>query len=76
MKERTRRFAELLSQELEAEAWGDIDPYIIAKISEGDLTDEGVKDAEQGGNWVNSLAGCLERALDRLEAEPRPDRPS
>jgi len=60
----TERLAEILHEELDRDDWGDVDPFWIRMVSEGNHTedDEHHEDAE-------ALANVLDRVVARLKED-------
>lgn len=54
----TERLAAILSEELEADDWGDIDPFIFKLIA-----------AREGGQYVPDMREVLDRVVRRLKEE-------
>lgn len=64
----TRNLARLMSEELEKESWGDIDPYLLEVIAnEADKAEDevGSNDAAE----ASELQRVLDRVIERLKSE-------
>ena len=64
----TRNLARLMSEELEKESWGDIDPYLFEVIAnEADKAEDevGSNDAAE----ASELQRVLDRVIERLKSE-------
>lgn len=61
-----RQLAALLSAELEADGWGDVDPWWIKGVAESDVSDPDDDHSEQ----IEALRKVFERAAAKLD-QPR-----
>ena len=59
-----QRLAEILGEEFERDAWGDVDPYLFRVLAEGHELD-----GEEMKRDVEGLKDVLERVADRLNKE-------
>ena len=60
----TERLATLLHEELERESWGDVDPYWIQMVADGNYTEE-----DDHHDQAEALAKVLDRVVKRLKEE-------
>jgi hypothetical protein len=60
----TERLATLLHEELERESWGDVDPYWIQMVAEGDHTED-----DDHHEQAEALAKVFDRVVARLKEE-------
>jgi hypothetical protein len=60
----TERLATLLSEELEREKWGDVDPYWIQMVAEGNYTED-----DDHHDQAEALTKVLDRVVARLKEE-------
>lgn len=60
----TERLATLLSEELEADGWGDIDPWWIKMVAEGDHTED-----DDHHEQAEALAKVLDRVVKRIKED-------
>ena len=60
----TERLATLLYEELERDGWGDVDPYWIQMVAEGNYTED-----DDHHDQAEALGKVLDRVVARLKEE-------
>jgi hypothetical protein len=60
----TERLATLLHEELDRESWGDVDPYWIQMVAEGNHTED-----DHHHEQAEALAKVLDRVVARLKED-------
>lgn len=60
----TERLAQILSEELEADGWGDIDPYWVQMVGDGDYDED-----NDHHDDAEALGKVLDRVVARLKAD-------
>lgn len=61
MRVTTRKLAKLLSEELERDYWGDIDPFLFKMVAQGiDTEDDNAEDAK-------ALKHVLDRVVEKIK---------
>lgn len=65
--ERVQRFCRAFYEALVRDSWGDIDPYLFRNLGEGEFSDEGIKDADEGDAWTRSISQAVDEALAEID---------
>ena len=64
----TERLATLLSEEIDRDKWGDVDPAWIQMVAEGNYSED-----DDGHDQAEALGKVLDRVIERLKYDEHPE---